>query len=69
MDPAIARSLLALPDYNTAINLSEYIIPKDTIIIIGDVEAQPLFGDYATKGQIQIYLPSGDVTILTRRIK
>ncbi len=69
MDPAIARSLLALPDYNLATNLTEFIIPKDAIIIFGDISPQPGFGDYAIGGGIQIYLPDKASAIIIKRIK
>ncbi len=67
LSPGEARSLLALPDKNPAINITEFGIPKDVVIIVGKAANQVTAdwaGPYAIGGGIQIYIP--DLSVLLR---
>lgn len=59
-----ARSLLALPYDNFAPNVTQFVIPKGTTVLIGDVAEQTTAiwaGKYAIGGGLQIYIPDGSV--------
>ncbi|MCL6592327.1 MAG: hypothetical protein K6U80_20580, partial [Firmicutes bacterium] len=65
--PDEARRLLALPDSNAATTVTAYIIPAGTTILIGKADSmvgENYFGDYATGGGTQIYLPDPDDAIM-----
>jgi len=65
--PGNARRYLALPEYNTAENVSSFRIPAGTMIIRGKVASKVgtvNFGSYATGGGTQIYLPDPNVAVL-----
>ncbi len=67
MSPVEAQSSLALPISNTATEVSTFVIPKGTTIVIGKAASQvatPKFGPYAIGGGIQIYLPDPSVAQL-----
>ncbi len=57
--PGRARRYLALPPTNTAENVSEFVIPKGTIILRGRVA--PMFGQPG--GGIQIYVPDPSLLV------
>lgn len=60
--PSNARRYLALPNTNLATNVAEFIVPKGTKMLVGNVadQAQNIvrFGDYAVGGGLQVYLPN-----------
>ncbi|MFZ5883420.1 MAG: hypothetical protein ACOYYI_06560 [Chloroflexota bacterium] len=61
-----ARSLLALPKANLADHITPFLIPEDTIVLIGKAASQSTerwAGSYATGGGIQIYVPDPSVLI------
>ena len=61
MTPEEARALLSLPNSNLATNVTEFIIPKDTTILIGQAAEKTLeecAGSYAIGGGFQVYLDS-----------
>ncbi|MCL6588975.1 MAG: FG-GAP-like repeat-containing protein [Firmicutes bacterium] len=65
--PEEARELLALPDSNSATTVTAYIIPAGTTVLMGKTDSMvgtDGFGDYATGGGQQIYLPDPDDAIL-----
>jgi hypothetical protein len=65
--PGNARRYLALPNRNTAENVSAFRIPAGTTIIRGKVASQVQdirFGPYAVGGGIQIYVPNPEDAIL-----
>ena len=67
--PGNAKRYLALPGDSTAKQLSEFVIPADTVVLIGKVADQTKakhFGSHAVGGGIQIYLPNPS---LARKIK
>ncbi len=67
--PGNARRYLALPEGNTAQNVTEFRIPADTTVLRGKVASQAGevgFGSYATGGGVQIYLPDPSVAIPMR---
>ena len=71
MTPDVARETLALPDGNSAINISKFILPKDTVIVLGEASPQldnGLFGAYAEGGGIQIYVPDASAVKLVGQI-
>jgi hypothetical protein len=70
--PGNARRYLALPDYNSASNISQSMIPKGTTIIYGKASSQVSnlgFGKYAIGGGSQIYLPNPGVVKLIRQVR
>jgi RHS repeat-associated protein len=67
LTPEEARALLALPNNNLAINVTEFIIPNDTVILIGEAASQTAeewAGSYAIGGGFQIYLPDPLILIM-----
>jgi RHS repeat-associated protein len=61
-----ARRFLALPDANTAENVTAFRIPSGTTIVHGKVASQvgrSGFGSYATGGGTQIYLSDPSVAV------
>ena len=65
--PGNARRYLALPNRNTAENISAFRIPAGTTIIRGKVASQiqdTRFGPYAVGGGTQIYVPNPEDAIL-----
>ena len=65
--PEEARKYLALPDQNSARNISAFKISAGTTILEGEVASQvcvPGFGEYAIGGGTQIYIPNPDDAIL-----
>ena len=56
-----ARRYLALPNWNDGTQVTRYLIPKDTKVIIGKVASQTgdllNYGPKAVGGGFQIYLP------------
>lgn len=66
LTPEQARSLLALPDGNLANHITPFLIPEDTIVLIGKAASQisqDWAGSYALGGGIQIYVPDLPVLI------
>ena len=64
LTPDEARQLLALPDSNTAVTVTQYIIPEGTTVLEGNASSmvgEDGFGDYATGGGTQIYLADPSV--------
>jgi len=59
--PGNARRFLALPESNLATNVTEFIIPKGTKILIGQAASKVddfvTFGEHAVGGGIQFYVP------------
>lgn len=58
--PDQARQYLALPDKNSAVNVTKYTIPAGTTYLegrVGSMVGEEDFGDYAKGGGTQIYLP------------
>jgi hypothetical protein len=67
LTPEEARALLSLPNNNLAVNTTEFIIPEDTVIVIGDAASQVAeewAGSYAIGGGFQIYVPNLSVLIM-----
>jgi RHS repeat-associated protein len=67
--PGNARRYLALPDKNTANEVTSFIIPAGTTFLQGKVASQVGsigFGDYAIGGGMQIYLPDPELAIPIR---
>ena len=67
--PEDARAYLALPNGNTATNVTAFRIPAGNKIVKGKVASQvgvDGFGDYAIGGEIQIYLPDPSVAQVIR---
>ena len=63
--PGNARRYLALPEGNSATNVTIFRIPKGTRVLFGRVAPQdgnPGFGNYARGGGVQIYVPNPSVT-------
>jgi hypothetical protein len=72
MSPEMARAVMALPAENSAINVSKLVIPKDTIVILGETASQvgnPIFGPYATGNGLQIYVTDISGIKLIEQIK
>ena len=66
LSPAEARALLALPDENLATHVTEFVIQKDAVVIVGKTASQtmaPWAGPYAVGGGIQIYIPDPSVLL------
>jgi hypothetical protein len=66
LTPDEARKLLALPDSNLAINVSQFIIPADATILLGEASEQTSSswaGTYATGGGLQIYLRDPSILV------
>ncbi len=66
LSPEDARSLLALPDENYASNVTQFVIPEGTTILVGKAAEQTTAdwaGAYAIGGGFQIFIP--DKNILT----
>lgn len=67
--PGNARRYLALPERNTAENLTAFQIPAGTTILRGKVASQAGdigFGPNAVGGGVQIYIPNPSVAIPIR---
>jgi len=70
--PEEARRSLALPDSNSALNVSAFLVPADTPFLIGnaaDMSSLPGFSSTATGGGGQIYLADPATAVLLRRIR
>jgi hypothetical protein len=66
LTPEQARSLLALPKENSATNLTQFVIKKDTVIIVGETAEKTTAnwaGSYAIGGGLQIYVPDTSALI------
>ena len=66
LSPSQARSLLSLPNTNSATNITEFGIPRDIVIIVGKAASkvtEEWAGPYATGGGIQIYVPNPSVLL------
>jgi len=62
--PGNARRYLALPNANTAVNVSEAVIPKGSRILIGPTSnkvGDPFFAPNAFGGGIQLYVPDPSI--------
>jgi hypothetical protein len=62
-----ARKFLALPDTNSAKQLSAYLVPEGTIIVVGKVADQSMDLDFfhrkAIGGGVQVYVPKFSETV------
>jgi len=61
LSPEEARELLALPADNRASQVTEFVVPKGTTVLLGSVAGQasaPWAGPYALGGGVQLYLPN-----------
>lgn len=62
--PGNARRFLALPEKNSAQNMTQFVIRAGSTIIRGKAASQagvPGFGDYAVGGGVQIYVPEPEI--------
>jgi hypothetical protein len=66
LTPDEARKVLALPDSNLAINVTELTIPAGSTVLLGEVAEQTTAewaGSYAIGGGLQIYVPDKSILI------
>ncbi|MFO3798119.1 MAG: hypothetical protein ACK8QZ_12745, partial [Anaerolineales bacterium] len=66
LTPEQARALLALPNNNPARNVTQFIIPKNTTILVGEAAGkagEEWAGSYAVGGGLQIYVPDRSILI------
>lgn len=66
LTPDEARKLLALPESNLAVNVTQLTIPAGTTVLFGEAAEQNAAewaGLYAVGGGLQIYVPDKAVII------
>jgi hypothetical protein len=72
LEPGFARSLLALPEGNSAVHVSQFAVPANTVIVLGKAASQvgvKGFGSYAIGGGIQLYVPDPSIVTLIGRLR